>query len=95
MCSTKIPSLEIYQVEESGTGDILSQTFLDWRTKELPALSASEVHHASKEIDRENTSSSTLLITENGSNAPQGVTLDAHKTELLAALRGAVESKPP
>ena len=91
----KIPSLEVYQVEESGTGDILPQTFLDWRTKELPALTGSHVEQAPPSVEQAKILDGTNANAENGDGTLEGVTLDAHKTELLAALRGAVESKPP
>lgn len=33
----KTPLLEVFKLEETGTGDILSQSFLDWRREGLPA----------------------------------------------------------
>lgn len=30
----KVPIVEVFRVEEAGTGDILSQRFRDWRSKE-------------------------------------------------------------
>jgi hypothetical protein len=32
----KVPKLEVYRLEESGHGDILSENFVHWRTCELP-----------------------------------------------------------
>lgn len=34
----RLPFLEVFRVEESGTGDILSQPFLEWRQNGLPEL---------------------------------------------------------
>ncbi|KAK5291761.1 decapping endonuclease targeting mRNA [Exophiala xenobiotica] len=44
----KVPVIEVFKLEETGHGDILSQAFLDWRSKELAAYptqqSASTAH---------------------------------------------------
>ena len=34
----KVPLLEVFKVEETGFGDILSQRFVKWRTTELPPI---------------------------------------------------------
>jgi hypothetical protein len=34
----KVPKLELYKLEESGHGDILSPNFVRWRTSELPGV---------------------------------------------------------
>ena len=34
----KVPLLEVFKVEETGFGDILSQRFVEWRTTELPPI---------------------------------------------------------
>ncbi len=34
----KVPVLEVFKVEESGTGDILPPDFVAWRLDELPSL---------------------------------------------------------
>ena len=34
----KVPLLEVFKVEETGFGDILSQQFVEWRTTELPPI---------------------------------------------------------
>ena len=34
----KVPKLEVYKLEESGYGDILSENFVRWRTSELPGV---------------------------------------------------------
>ena len=46
----KVPVLEVFKVEESGTGDILSQHFLDWRVQGLSQLQLA-TQTASKPID--------------------------------------------
>ena len=32
----RVPKVEVYRVEQSGHGDILSENFVRWRTCELP-----------------------------------------------------------
>jgi len=34
----KIPMLQVFKVEETGYGDILSQSFVDWRLNQLPPV---------------------------------------------------------
>lgn len=40
--------LEVYKIEESGTGNILSDAFLEWRNSVLPSLRASPVRSANQ-----------------------------------------------
>jgi hypothetical protein len=44
----KVPMLEVYKLEESGYGDILSENFVRWRTSELP--SALEMTAATSQV---------------------------------------------
>lgn len=39
----KVPKLEVYKLEESGHGDILSENFVHWRTYELPHYAEAKV----------------------------------------------------
>jgi len=39
----KVPKLEVYKLEESGHGDILSENFVHWRTCELPLCAEAKV----------------------------------------------------
>jgi hypothetical protein len=39
----KVPKLEVYKLEESGHGDILSENFVHWRTYELPRYAEAKV----------------------------------------------------
>ncbi|KAK5061590.1 decapping endonuclease targeting mRNA [Exophiala bonariae] len=50
----KVPFLEVFQIEETGHGDILSPAFVDWRTNGLPTqkLQNEGQHHpVAKEVD--------------------------------------------
>ena len=38
----KAPRLELFKLEETGTGDILSENFVRWRTTGLPRMMAAK-----------------------------------------------------
>ena len=38
----KVPKVEVYKLEQSGHGDILSENFVRWRTCELPGCAEAE-----------------------------------------------------
>lgn len=39
---TNVPVLEVFKVEETGTGDILSKSFVNWRLHEMPDLTTKD-----------------------------------------------------
>jgi RAT1-interacting protein len=91
----KVPSLEVYQVEETGTGDVLSRAFLDWRNKSLPSSTTSNTATTAASVETQQASMDAPTDARNGSRLPEGVTLDSRKAELLSALQTAVDSQPP
>lgn len=93
----KVPVLEVFRVEETGTGDILSQAFLNWRSQEFPSNAGLSAGPNSDGVSNRRGSDGAPPIEphQNSSAAPGDAALDARKAELLAALQKAVESKPP
>lgn len=99
----KVPYLEVFKVEESGTGDILSKTFLDWRTQELATGLVANADETSQlasnghvnevvSVDHDMANSDAE---QRAPNSPVSGGLDTRKTELLAALHKAVDAEPP
>jgi hypothetical protein len=39
----RVPKIEVYKLEQSGHGDILSENFVRWRTCELPRCAEAKV----------------------------------------------------
>ena len=39
----KTPTIDVFKLEETGTGDILSRSFLQWREHGLPEVNASRL----------------------------------------------------
>lgn len=98
----KVPVLEVFKVEESGTGDILSQAFLNWRTEEMPSIRDGDAKDTFPDHSNSNGTKPVSVNQDPGSEAIEpapaavsGGALDARKTEMLAALHQAVDSKPP
>lgn len=99
----KAPFLEVFKVEESGTGDILSKPFLHWRTYELVSASSAKVDtttqlasngHAEERASVDHALPDTEAA-QKPPTSPLSPGLDARKTELLAALHKVVDAKPP
>ena len=70
----KIPLLEVIKHEESGTGDILSSTFLQWRTEEMPQMLAT-TEAATQANENAPPDQATTLDNANGSRRPPFVGL--------------------
>jgi len=97
----KVPFLEVFKVEQSGTGDILSKAFLDWRMQELPKVPATVDADGPKPTqngqaaDAASTAADAFHPEPAHDPSVNGDGLDARKAELLAAIHGAADHKPP
>ena len=90
-----VPVLEVFKVEETGCGDILSQTFVHWRLNELPQMNAANGEEAKASYG----AAGGVRADENAGPAAQedldAGGLEGAKEELLASLQQNGEAEPP
>lgn len=104
------PNLEVFKVEESGTGDILSEAFLKWRVSgqrpDFPMPAAAEAISAS---NGHANLASTILAQSTDENGPEASPLsdaspeleadhedlEGRKAALLTSLQAATDAQPP
>jgi RAT1-interacting protein len=101
----KVPYLEVFKVEETGTGDILSERFLAWRQsgavgeqqEQLPVASQVPIQTVNGWTGGEDQvgKPSTDATVPEQTSEPGPKNLEDRRGPLLTALQGAVASEPP
>lgn len=93
---TNVPTLEVFKVEDSGYGDILSRSFTEWRLDELPQITTKNGDEASTKVGAQSEMESVDDATHS-STAEESVTEDLQdaKEKLLASLQQNGDTQPP
>jgi RAT1-interacting protein len=101
----KVPYLEVFKVEETGTGDILSDRFLAWRRSgdvgEQQVQRSATSLVAAQTVNGVMSSEDQVVKPAIGSTVPEqtpgpdAMGLEDRRKALLTALQGAVASEPP
>lgn len=107
----KVPYLEVFKVEDSGTGDILSKAFIDWRVSGKAITTASnDKHHQNGNAASSETAAEAVFTVQDRPEGsplsepepedtpqlePTTDDLDMRKAALLGALHQAIDAQPP